>query len=70
MAKSASSLREIHEEIRELRTLYKQLLDRLVPVEEPTQEERRAIEESDEIASEKELRKAFAIRKTEPSNLV
>jgi archaellum component FlaC len=61
-ASSSSSLREIHEEIRELRTLYKQLLDRLVPVEEPTQEEKKAIEETDEIADEKELRKALGFR--------
>lgn len=51
----------VFKEIRELRALYKQLLDRLVPVEEPTREERRAIEESDEIASEKELRKALGL---------
>lgn len=64
MAKSSasSSLREIHEEIKELRTLYKQLLDRLVPVEEPTLEERKAIEETDEIVGEKELRKELGLR--------
>ena len=63
MAKSATtSLNEIHEEIRELRSLYKQLLDRLIPLEEPTEEERRSIEESDEIASEKELRKVLGLR--------
>jgi predicted nucleic acid-binding Zn-ribbon protein len=48
------SIREIHKEIKELRMLYKQLLDRLVPLAEATQEERKAIEETDEIASEKE----------------
>lgn len=43
-------LDEIRDELRELRALYGNLVDRLVKVEEPTEEERRAIEEEDELA--------------------
>ena len=39
--------------------LYKQLAEKLIPVEEPTLEERKAIEEKDELANEKELMKAL-----------
>ena len=35
--------------------LYKLMLDRLVPAEEPTREEKKAIAERGEIAEEKEL---------------
>jgi hypothetical protein len=60
MAKSVS-LRDIHEEIRELRLLYKHLVDRLIPIEEATREEKRAIEERDEIISERELLKTLGV---------
>ena len=49
------TLDEIRDELRELRALYGNLVDRLVRVEEPTEEERRAIEEEDELAGEDEL---------------
>jgi len=52
---SVKVLKDIREELKELRILYKQLVDKLVPIEEPTKEERKAIEEKDEIADEKEL---------------
>jgi len=52
-------LRDIREELRELRLLYKRLVERLIPVEEPSEEERKAIEEKDEIADEKELMEAL-----------
>jgi hypothetical protein len=61
MAKSVS-LKDIHEEIIELRLLYKDLLDRLIPVEEPTRKERRAIEERDEVVEERELLKTLGVR--------
>lgn len=59
MMKVAEALNEIREELRELRTLYKGLAEKLIPVEKPTEEERRAIEEPDEVASEGELLKAL-----------
>ena len=56
---SVKVLRDIREELRELRLLYKGLVERLIPVEEPSEEERKAIEEKDEIADEKELMEAL-----------
>ena len=52
-------LKDIREELKELRLLYKELVEKLIPVEEPTKEERKAIEEKDEIAEEKELMEAL-----------
>lgn len=56
---SVEVLKDIREELKELRLLYKELVERLIPLEEPTEEERRAIREKDEIASEKELMKTL-----------
>jgi DNA-binding protein H-NS len=56
---SVEVLKDIREELRELRLLYKELVEKLIPVEEPSEEERKAIEEKDEIAEEKELIKAL-----------
>ncbi|MEM2940026.1 MAG: hypothetical protein QW304_00520 [Thermoproteota archaeon] len=53
------SLREIKEELREIRLLYKELVERLIPVEEPLSDEKEAIESNDEIVSEEELLKAL-----------
>lgn len=52
-------LKDIKEELKELRVLYKELVEKLIPVEESTSEEKRAIEEKDEIADEKEMMKAL-----------
>lgn len=52
-------LEDIRKELRELRLLYKELVEKLIPTEQPTSEERKAIEEKDEIANEKELKKAL-----------
>ncbi len=52
-------LEEIREELRELRLLYKELVEKLVPVEEALDDEREAIEASDEIVSEEEVMKAL-----------
>lgn len=52
-------LRDIREELKELRLLYKGLVEKLIPIEEPSEEERKAIEEEDEIADEKELMKTL-----------
>jgi hypothetical protein len=52
-------LEEIREELRELRLLYKELVEKLVPVEEALDDEKEAIEASDEIVSEEEVVKAL-----------
>ena len=57
---STEVLKDIKEELEELRLMYKELIEKLIPVEEPTEEEKRAIEEKDEVANEKELRKALS----------
>ena len=41
---SVKVLEDIREELKELRLLYKGLVEKLVPVEKPTEEEREAIE--------------------------
>ena len=56
---SVEILKDIREELRELRLLYRELVEKLIPVEEPSEEERKAIEEKDEIAEEKELMKTL-----------
>ena len=56
---SVEVLKDIREELKELRILYKELVEKLIPVEEPTSEEKRAIEEKDEIADEREIMKAL-----------
>ena len=52
-------LEDIRSELKELRLLYKELVEKLIPVEEPSLEERNAIEKEDELADEKELMKAL-----------
>ena len=52
---STKVLEEIREELQEIKLLYKELVDKLIPVEKATQKEKRAIEEKDEEADEKEL---------------
>ncbi|MEM0096092.1 MAG: hypothetical protein QW660_05605 [Candidatus Bathyarchaeia archaeon] len=56
---SLEVLEEIRKELRELRLLYKELAEKLIPVEKPTSEEQKAIEEKDEIAGENELMKVL-----------
>jgi archaellum component FlaC len=48
-------LEEIREELKEIKLLYKELVDKLVPVKEAAEEEKKAIEEKNEVADEKEL---------------
>ncbi len=62
MAKSVT-LKDVQDEVRELRMLYKQMLDRLVPTELPTKEERKAIAERSEIAEERELMNALGVHR-------
>jgi len=54
------SIEALKEELKELRLLYKKLVEKLILVEEPTLEERKAIEEKDELADERELMKAIS----------
>jgi len=54
-------LSEIRNELKELRLLYRELVDRLIPMEEPEADERRAIEEEDEVVSEDELFRVLSI---------
>jgi hypothetical protein len=61
MSELSEILNQIREELRELRLFYKELAERLIPVGEPELDERRAIEEEDELASEDELFKALLI---------
>ena len=48
-------LQEIRDELKELRLLYKSLVDKLVPGEEPLEDEKEAIESSDELVGEDEV---------------
>ena len=38
-------MEDIREELKEIKLLYKELVEKLLPVEEPTKEEKKAIEE-------------------------
>ena len=42
-------------QVREIKLLYKGLVERLMPVKEPLEDEKEAIESSDETVSEKEI---------------
>jgi len=52
---SVEVLEGIRRELRKLRLLYKELVEKLIPVEKPSREEKKAIEEKDE----EELMKAL-----------
>ena len=56
---STKVLEDIREELKEIKLLYKELVEKLIPVEEPTKEEKKAIKEKDEICDEKELMKTL-----------
>jgi len=59
MGKISEILNQIRDELKELRLLYKELVEKLIPEEEPEPEERKAIEEDDELVSEEELFQAL-----------
>lgn len=59
MAELSEELKEIKAELRELRLLYKQLIEKVIPVIKPVKEERRAIEEKEEIVTEEAIMKAL-----------
>jgi len=54
-----ATLMEIKKELKEIRLLYNELIERLIPVEEPLSDEKEAIESSDETVGEEELLKAL-----------
>lgn len=56
---STRVLEDIRKELKEIKLLYKELVEKLIPVEEPTREEKKAIREKDETASEEELMKTL-----------
>jgi len=55
MSEISEILSQIRDELKELRLLYKELVEKLIPVEEPEPDEQRAIKEEDELVSEEEL---------------
>jgi len=59
MSEISEILSQIRDELKELRLLYKELVEKLIPEEEPEPEERKAIEEDDEFVSEEELFQAL-----------
>jgi hypothetical protein len=56
---SVEVLKDIRKELGELRLLYKELVEKLIPTEQPTLEERKAIKNTDEVVNEKELMKTL-----------
>jgi hypothetical protein len=52
-------LKEIRDELREIKPLYKELVEKLIPIEEPLEDEKKAIEVSDEVVSEDEMMKTL-----------
>ena len=56
---SVKALENIMEEIKKFRLLCRELVEKLILAEEPSEEERKAIEEKDEIVHEKELMEAL-----------
>ena len=59
MSEISEILSQIRDELKELRLLYKELVEKLIPEEEPEPDERKAIEEEDELVSEEELLRAL-----------
>jgi len=55
MSEISEILSQIIDELKELRLLYKELVEKLIPMEGPKSDEQRAIEEEDELVSEEEL---------------
>ncbi|WP_148682156.1 hypothetical protein [Thermofilum adornatum] len=59
MSEVVGLLQEIRDELKELRLLYKSLVDKLVPEEEPLEDEKETIESSDEVVGEDEVLRVF-----------
>jgi hypothetical protein len=56
---STKELRAIRNEIKELRILYKNLIDKVIPLEEPTTDDKRVIKKKERIVKEDELMRAL-----------
>jgi hypothetical protein len=56
---STKVLEEIRVELQEIKLLYKELIEKLIPTEQPTAQEKKAIKEKDEIVDEEELMKTL-----------
>jgi len=56
---STRELRAIRNEIKELRILYKNLIDKVIPLEEPTTDDKRVIKKKEGIVKEDELIRAL-----------
>jgi len=54
-------LKEIRDELREIKLLYKELVEKLIPDAEPLEDEKEAIEVSDEVVSEEEMIKTLKL---------
>jgi hypothetical protein len=52
-------LKEIQDELREIKLLYKELVEKLIPEEEPLEDEKEAIEARHEVVSEEEITRAL-----------
>jgi hypothetical protein len=52
-------LKKIRDELREIKLLYKELVEKLIPEEEPLENEKKAIETSDKVVSEEEITRAL-----------
>jgi hypothetical protein len=57
---STRVLEDIREELKEIKFLYKELVEKLMPIEEPTKAEKKAVREKDEVANEEELMKILS----------
>jgi hypothetical protein len=51
MSNVETLLKEIREELKEIKLLYKDFVERIIPVEEPLSDEKEAIEGDDEIVA-------------------
>ena len=52
---STKVLEDIREELLEIKLLYKELVDKLIPTQEPTKKEKQAIAHKDAVANEEDL---------------
>ena len=60
---STKVLEDIREELLEIKLLYKELVEKLIPVGKPTKAEKKAMEQEDEVAEEDELMKVLGCRR-------
>ena len=56
---STKELKMIRDEIKELRLLYKNLVDKVIPLEEPTTSDKSSIKKKEKIVKESSLMKAL-----------